>query len=95
MSICQPIERRLAKTRVPRAALSGDLDEAQSHQLTDCRRNRIMVNAELDEVLIRAGELSILAGPAPVLIQFDFEPFEDQLGGKAQDTAGRAFDHLD
>jgi hypothetical protein len=95
VAIRQPVERGLSKALVPRAATPSDLDEAQRDQLADCGRDRVTVEAELDEMLIGARELPVFLGIAAMTSQLDFKPSHCAVGRQAQGPVCRAFEHLD
>ena len=65
MMIGQPIERGLPVAGIPGAALLGDLDEAQRHGLANCGGDGVSVDSVFDEVVIRAGELSVFQDLPP------------------------------
>jgi hypothetical protein len=95
VAIRQPIEGRLAKARIPSAALPGDFDEAERDKFTDRRSNRVAFDTELDEMLKRAREPSIFLRLAAVMRHLDFKPGHRTVSRQSKDAVGWAFQHLD
>src|SRR3984957_5789369 len=94
-SICQQEQSRLAVLRIPGAALLSDLDEAQRDQFADGGGDLIVVDAVLDEVIIRAGEVAVLLGLTAVALELNLQPGEDTVRRQAQHPIRRAIHHLD
>jgi hypothetical protein len=56
----QPIQAGLAAFCIAAAATLGDLDEAEGHGFPDCRRDRVAMDAVLDEILVGHRQLAVV-----------------------------------
>jgi hypothetical protein len=62
-------------------------------QLSNGGRYRVSINAELLEMLVGTGELSVIH--PTVTREFDFQAIEDFARSQAEHSEGRRRDHLD
>lgn len=77
VAICQAKQVGTAIFCIPCGA-RDDVDEAEARQFLNGGRDRVAVDTKLDEMLVGAGQATIV--PAAMLTEFDFEAIEDAAG---------------
>jgi hypothetical protein len=89
----EPKQVRLAMFGITAVPALSDLDEAQRFGLAYCRRDGVVIDAIVDEVLLRDDQRSVVI--TPVIAEFDFDTGDHTVRRQAERTVGRATQHLD
>jgi hypothetical protein len=78
---------------VASTATLGDLDEAQCCDLAYCRGDGVVIDAVVDEVLLRDEQRPVLI--TTVMAEFDFDAGDHTVRRQRQHAIGGGFQHLD